>query len=63
VSWRERDEGERWRIPWRVVNRLLTERREREQLRAEPENAPEAPESVWELMERVLAPWRGSAGA
>jgi excisionase family DNA binding protein len=48
-----RDEGGRWRIPRRVVNRLLTERRQREQLRAEPESAPGAPESVRELMERV----------
>lgn len=50
-----RDEGGRWRIPRRVVNQLLTERREREQLRAEPESAPGAPESVRELMERVAA--------
>jgi septal ring factor EnvC (AmiA/AmiB activator) len=51
----ERDEGGRWRIPRRVVNQLLTERREREQLRAETENVPEASESVRELMERVAA--------
>lgn len=58
-----RDESGRWRIPRRVVNRLLTERREREeQLREGPESAPEVPESVRELMDRVL-PWRGSAGA
>ena len=50
-----RDEGGRWRIPRRVVNRLLTERREREQLRTEPESVLEIPESVRELMERVAA--------
>jgi septal ring factor EnvC (AmiA/AmiB activator) len=50
-----RDESGRWRIPRRVVNRLLTERREREQLREGPESAPEVPESVRELMERVAA--------
>ena len=51
----DRDEGGRWRIPRRVVNRLLTERREREQLRAEPESDPGAPENVWELVDRVAA--------
>ena len=51
----DRDEGGRWRIPRRVVNRLLTERREREQLRAEPESPPGDPESVRELMDRVAA--------
>ena len=48
-----RDESGRWRMPRRVVNRLLTERREREQLREGAESAPEVPESVRELMERV----------
>ncbi len=47
----ERDEAGRWRIPRRVVNRLLTERRERERLRERPQSGPEAPESVRELME------------
>jgi chromosome segregation ATPase len=51
----EQTEGGRWRIPRRVVNRLLTERREREQLRTEPESGPGAPESVRELMGRVAA--------
>jgi hypothetical protein len=50
-----RDEGGRWRIPRRVVNRLLTERREREQLRAEPESGPGVPEDVRELVDRVAA--------
>ncbi len=51
----EQTEGGRWRIPRRVVNRLLTERREREQLRTEPEDAPGAPENVRELMDKVAA--------
>jgi excisionase family DNA binding protein len=51
----EQTEGGRWRIPRRVVHRLLTERREREQLRTEPESLPGAPESVRELMDRVAA--------
>jgi chromosome segregation ATPase len=51
----EQAEGGRWRIPRRVVHRLLTERREREQLRTEPESLPGAPESVRELMDRVAA--------
>jgi len=51
----EQTEGGRWRIPRRVVNRLLSERREREQLRAEPESGPGAPESVRELVDRVAA--------
>jgi GH24 family phage-related lysozyme (muramidase) len=51
----EQTEGGRWRIPRRVVNRLLTERREREQLQTEPESGPGAPESVRELMDRVAA--------
>jgi chromosome segregation ATPase len=51
----EQAEGGRWRIPRRVVNRLLTERREREQLRTEPESLPGAPESVRELVDRVAA--------
>ncbi len=48
-------ESGRWRIPRRVVHQLLSERREREQLRAEPESALGAPESVRELMDRVAA--------
>lgn len=48
----ERGEHGRWRIPRRVVNRLLAERREREQLRAEPESGPEISQGVWELMDR-----------
>lgn len=55
-----RDESGRWRIPRRVVNRLLTERREREQLREGPESAPEVPESVRGLMERVGCPGEGA---
>ncbi len=51
----EQAEGGRWRIPRRVVHQLLTERREREQLRTEPESLPGAPESVRELMDRVAA--------
>ncbi len=51
----EQTEGGRWRIPRRVVNRLLTERREHEQLRTEPESGPGAPESVRELVDRVAA--------
>lgn len=51
----EQTEGGRWRIPRRVVNQLLAERREREQLRAEPESVPGTPESVRELMDRVAA--------
>ena len=51
----DRDEHGRWRIPRRVVNQLLAERREREQLRAEPESALEVPESVRALMDRVAA--------
>jgi len=51
----EQTEGGRWRIPRRVVHRLLTERREREQLRTEPESLPGAPESGRELMDRVAA--------
>jgi hypothetical protein len=51
----ERDEGGRRRIPRRVVNQLLAERREREQLREGPESDPEFPESLRELMERVAA--------
>jgi excisionase family DNA binding protein len=51
----EQTEGGRWRIPRRVVHRLLTERREREQLQTEPESAPGAPESVRELVDRVAA--------
>jgi len=51
----ERDEGGRWRIPRRVVNQLLTQRREREQLWEGPESALEGPESIRALMERVAA--------
>ncbi len=51
----EQTEGGRWRIPRRVVHQLLTERREHEQLRTEPESLPGAPESVRELMDRVAA--------
>jgi excisionase family DNA binding protein len=51
----EQTEGGRWRIPRREVNRLLSERREREELRKEPESATGAPESVRELMSRVEA--------
>ncbi len=38
----EQTEGGRWRIPRREVNRLLSERREREDLRREPES-PQKP--------------------
>jgi hypothetical protein len=56
-SSREKETRGRWKISRRVVHRLLTERREREQLREGPESTPEVPESVRELMERVfLAP-------
>ncbi len=56
----EQTEGGRWRIPRRVVHQLLTERREREQLRTEPESLPGAPESVRELMDRVAGPGEGT---
>ncbi len=51
----EQTEGGRWRIPRRVVHRLLTERRERGQLLEGAESAPGAPESVRELVDRVAA--------
>ncbi len=50
-----RDEGGRWRIPRRAVHQLLTERREREELRRESESLPGGPESVRELVARVEA--------
>jgi excisionase family DNA binding protein len=51
----ERDDGGRWRIPRRTVHRLLEDRRDHEQIREGPENAPGMPESVRELMDRVAA--------
>jgi len=56
----ERDEGGRWRIPRRVVNQLLTQRREREQLWEGPESALEGPESIRALMERVAGSGEGA---
>ena len=44
-----RDEGGRWRIPRRVVHQLLTERREREQLREGPSPRPRVCSSAFPL--------------
>lgn len=54
-------EGGHWRVPQREVHRLLERRRERAELREEPQTPLESPQSAAELLERLLDAERRAA--